>query len=316
MGISIYAGPAKVYRDGVAYFPEGENGSVNFTIEQEKLPVASALVGQARFQQGDVTGKITVTPFDNWGLLAKLFPPALGASVGVTAGVLAIGTKLASGAALVPTKIWVPGDARLYTAVNTAIVKPPDLRLGVGKALYGPMEIACIGDASKPLGSAGFLYSIDESAAADPGGVMTMTDCIREKWTAAWGSEYADMEAEEEWVVKCEIKVQAYKVQKLTCLIKLISASYMVSGRVVGPAHTVLDTMVGINVSREPGSSFEGEDLVLTSSSGKVITLKNAAPVGIGFEFGGSRLGTGEIGWVNAMTITAGVVQPLITFSA
>lgn len=315
-GETIYAGPAKVYRDGQAFFPEGENGQVDFSVDQEVVPIASALHGKLRSQQGDCTGKITFTPFDHWGNLAKLYPAYLGATVEATTGVLAIGTKLASGASLKPTTIWVPGDARSYVACNTAIVKPSDLHLGVGKALFGSMEIACIGDPAKDIGTAGFLYAITESAASDPGGLMTVTDLAREKWTGNWGQTLENMEAEEEWTISCEVKVQDYKVQRLTRLIKLISASWMVKGRIVGPSHTVIDGAIGINGGRLLGSSFgAGTDLVLTSQLGRTITLYNCDAVGVGFQFGGSRLGTGETGFVSAATFTAGVADPLIEFA-
>jgi hypothetical protein len=317
MSETIYAGPAKVYRDATGYFPEGENGQVDFSVDQEKLPVSTALHGQVKVQQGDCTGKISFTPADNWGLLPKLYPPYLGASVGATAGVLAIGTKLVSGAALKSTTVWVPGDTRSYTAVNTGIVKPSDLHLGVGKALYGPMDIAAVGDPAKQIGAAGFLYSVVENGAADPGGQFTLTDFIRERWTLSFGvvADYAAMETEDEWTVSCEVKTQAYKVQKLTRLIKLTSVAWMIKGKIVGPTHTQLDTLIGVNGGRVLGSSFGSADAVLTSTSGKIITLKNADAVGVGYLFGGSRLGTGETGFVNAMSLTAGVSDPLITFS-
>ena len=317
---TLYAGPAKVYRSTTAFFPEGENGDVKMEVEQEKLAVASAMHGHLRYQQGDATLKITLKPFDNWGLLSALFPPALGASVGATAGVLAIGTKLmGNGVTNVPTSVWVPGDARLYVAACTCITKPPTMHLGVGAALYDSMEIMGMGDPAKLLGAAGFLYTITESTGTDPGGAMTMTDFIRESWTAVWtGTGFtANVEAEDEFTLVPEVKVQAYKVGKLTRLVKLVSVRYMVKGRLVGPTHTNIDAAIGIHNGRLLGSSFgaSGTDLVLTSRSGKVITLKNADAVGVGFEFGGTKLGTGETGFVNATTFTAGVADPLITFS-
>jgi hypothetical protein len=64
-------------------------------------------------------------------------------------------------------------------------------------------------------------------------------------------------------------------------------------------------------------------DLALSGPNGKSITLKNADVVGAGFEFGGTRLGTGEIGFVNGMAFSGGgsgqngqAVQPLLVFSA
>ena len=316
---TLYAGPGKVYRGTTAFFPEGENGEARFDVDQEKIPVASAMHGHVRFQQGDATLKITTKPCDNWGILPAVFPPNLGASCGVTAGLLAIGAKLmGNGVTNVPTSIWVPGDARLYTAVCTCIVKPPQMHLGVGKALFDSMEIMGMGDPAKKLGDAGFLYTITESAAADPGGQFTITDFVRESWTAAWtGTGFTAMEAEEEFTVVPEVKVNTYKVGKLTRLVKLASVSYMVKARLVGPTHTNIDAAIGINGGRVLGSSFGSgtADLVLTSTSGKVITLKKADAVGVGFEFGGTKLGTGETGFVNAMTLTAGAADPLITFS-
>jgi hypothetical protein len=121
-----------------------------------------------------------------------------------------------------------------------------------------------------------------------------------------------------EWVITCEVKTQAYKIQRLTRLIKLVSVSFMAKARIVGPTHTVIDTAIGIHAGRTLGSSFAatGHDLVLTSTDGKVITLKNADAVGVGFEFGGSALGTGETGFVTATTFTGGVANPMLTFSA
>lgn len=320
MSATLYAGPAKVYRGAKAFFPEGENGEAKFDVEQEKLPVASGMYGLMRYQQGDATGKITTKPFDNWGLLSALFPPYLGVSVGNTAGVLAIGTKgMGGGVANVPSAIWVPGDQRLYTATCSMIFKPPQMHLGVGKALYDSMDILCMGDPAKKLGDAGFLYTLVESGATDPGGQMTMEDFVRESWTGAWtGTGFDSFEAEEEFTIVPEVKWNVYKVGKLTRLVKLASVGFMVKARLVGPTHTQIDAAIGIHGGRLLGSSFgaNGVDLVLTSASGKVITLKKADAVGVGFEFGGTKLGTGETGFVNAMTLTAGAADPLITFSA
>ncbi|MEN6533033.1 MAG: hypothetical protein ABFD89_05180 [Bryobacteraceae bacterium] len=315
---TLYAGPAKLYRGTIGYFPEGEGGESKFEINQEKIAVNSAMHGRLRYNQGDATGEITHKPTDNWKNMAGIFLPEFGAKVGATPAALSIGKKLAGLGTVVPTKLWVPGDARMYTAVCTYIASLPQLHLGNGKALFDTFKIGCIGDPDKSLGDADFLYTITESAAADPGGVMAMDDFIQEIWTAAWGEDYTAMQAEEEFVVVPEYKVNVYKVQKLSRLVKLASVSYMVKGRLVGPTHTEIDAAIGINGGRLLGSAFgaEGTDLVLTSQSGKTITLKNADAVGAGFEFGGTKLGTGEVGFVNALTLTNGTPDALIEFSA
>src|ERR1035438_2320991 len=152
---TLYAGPAKLYRGATGFFPEGENGEAKFDVEQEKLPVSSAMHGLLRYQQGNATGKITFKPCDNWGILGALYPAYMGVSVGATAGALVIGTKVAGLGTVVPTKLWVPGDQRLYVASCTWISKLPQMHLGVGKALFDSMEIGCIGDPTKSLGAAG-----------------------------------------------------------------------------------------------------------------------------------------------------------------
>jgi hypothetical protein len=322
---TIYAGPGKLYTGGVAIWPETENGELKYEVDQEKLAVSSAMHGHLRHTQGDATGKISIKPLDNWGILGVVYLPCFGASVGAAAGLLAIGTRLhGDPAAPAASKLWTP-DGRMITVVRTGVSKPPEMHLGAGVALFSVMELSAIGDASKKVGDAAFLHTIAESGAADPGGVMAMGDFIRESWTGAWGANagFTAMEAEEDWVVVPEIKWQFYKSQKVTRLAKLISAAWMIKARLVGPTQTQIDAAIGINNGRLLGSSFgstppasAGSDLVLTSLSGKTVTLKKADAVGEGFEFGGSKLGVGEVGFVNQVTFTAGAPDPLIVFSA
>jgi hypothetical protein len=92
----------------------------------------------------------------------------------------------------------------------------------------------------------------------------------------------------------------------------MVSAAFMVRVRPVGPTHTQI---VGQAKAHTLGVKLGSYDLVLTGPGGKLITLKNAGVRGAGFEFGGSTLGTGEVGFVNSMTFTAGVPQPLIIFA-
>jgi hypothetical protein len=321
---TLYAGPGKLFVGTTALWPEGENGQIIASVEQASEEYASAFYGRHGEQQADALARIKVTPFDNWGALGVLFPATLGCKVGAAAAALAAGTQ-SPPAALTPVKIWTP-TGRLYTFVRGGLVKPPELHLGVGKALFGEAEFLCLGDLAKALGAAAFLYTITETGAADPGGLMTMSDFIRGKWTGVWGdaagfggAEGDDpMEAEEEWVITPSVKWQPYTVQKLTRANLLVSVGFMAKARLFGPTHTEIDAAIGINAGRTLGSRFaeSGEDLVLTGPGGKTITLKNADVKGAGFEFGGTKLGTGEVGFVNEMTFTGGVPDALIEFSA
>jgi hypothetical protein len=65
------------------------------------------------------------------------------------------------------------------------------------------------------------------------------------------------------------------------------------------------------------GQDANAADLVLTASqSGTQIALKSAGIRGAGFIFGGTVLGTGEVGFVTSMNFSSGAPEPLLQFSA
>lgn len=319
----IYAGPAKVFFKAKGLFPEGENGTVNAVINQDSDEIAVGMFGRVGEQQANAMATITLTPADNWGLLPILYPAYLGAKVGAVAAALAIGTQ-PHGAVKESCKIWAPADARLYDFVRAAVIRPPDIHLGVGKSLFSELTIGALGDLAKSLGDAGFLYTVTESAAPDPGGQFSMDDFVRGRWIGGWGDvagfggDSGDpMEAEDEWTISCEVKYQPLPVQKLVRGYMLTSVGYMVRVRPYGPTHSQIATAIGVNDGRTLGQRFgSAHDLTLEGPGGKTITLKGADVKGAGYEFGGTRLGTGEIGFVNEMKFAAGVPSALIEFSA
>jgi hypothetical protein len=310
---TIYTGPGKLYMSTTALWPEGENGEMKMEIVQDSEDVGTAMDGRVASVQTGAMVKVSLTPFDNWGALSLLYPTIVKTP--------APGTR-AHTASDVPASLWTP-DGRLYVIPRAAVTKHPDLHLGVGKALFGPTEITGLIATGKSMGDSGAFYTITETAGADPGGQMTMSDFIREKWTGFWGTNAgflvgAQVEAEDEWTISFDVKYQSFAVQKLVRVMTLTSVSIMAKCRPFGPTQSNIDTAIGLNAGRILGSRFGTgtADLVLTSTSGKTITLKSADVKGAGFEFGGSKLGNGEIAFVNQMTFTAGVRQPLIVFSA
>lgn len=324
----IYAGPGKVYFNAIALQPEGENGPIKLALTETTAQIAAAMFGRVGEQVADQIVELTVKPFDNWGSLRTLYPASIGVTCGASAAALVIGTR-PHGAANVPCKVWTP-DGRLYNIVRSAIIGHPSLHLGIGKALFGDCKIIGIGDGVTPvaMGAAGYLIAgnaITESAAADPGGAMTMADFIRGPWTGVWGAvagfggaagslgDAGSIEAEDEWTIECDVKYSALKVQGRTVGYKLDSAAFMAKCRPYGPTHTDIVAAVGAHTH---GQRLGSADLVLTGPSAKTITLENAAVRGAGFEFGGTQLGNGEIGFVNEMTFTAGAPTSLLTFSA
>lgn len=328
MARQLYAGPGKLFFNAIALWPEGDNGAISARVIQEAQPASTGMHGRQTYTQGNGNVEITMTPFDNWGALATLFPAYLGVKVGLTAAALVIGTRPhnPAGAGDAAAKIWSADNAgRMYTFPRAGIIRHPDLHLGVGKALFGPITMMGLLATGKNMGDAAAFYTITETAAADPGGQMTLADFERGEWTGAWGTVAgfggdggATMEAEDQWTITSEIRYTPLPVQKLVRAYKLDSVAFMAKFRPYGPTHTQIDTQIGLNNGRILGARFAnpGNDLLLTGPGGKTITLKNADVVGAGFEFGGTRLGNGEVGFVNGMTYTAGAPNSLLEFSA
>ena len=320
MSENIYAGPAKVYRGTTPFFAEGELGQVKYEVKQEKIDRSVANYGRVTSLQANSVDVLSFTPFDNWGALGQLFPAMLGVSVGATAGVLAIGTRPHGAAAAdVATKVWCI-DGRMISMTRSALTKHPEIHLGVDKALFGPVEITGILASTKKLGDAGAFRALTATGAADPGGQFTMADFEAGAWTGAWGTTAGwggdggdAMQAEDEWVISNEIKYSPLVVQKVVVGYILGSVSFMAKVRPYGPTQAQIETAVNAGTL---GKQFSGSDLVLTGPNAKTITLKNVGIFGAGYEFGGSKLGNGEVGFVNTMTFTAGVAQPMMLFSA
>ena len=137
-------------------------------------------------------------------------------------------------------------------------------------------------------------------------------------WTASWGAitGFTGMEAEDYFQLVPDVKYQFYTVQKLTRIAKLVSARFMVKFRPVGPTQTQL---IGKIAAHSTGAQLvEGTatDFVMSGPFSKTVTLKNADIVGSGFDFGGTKLGSDEVGFLSGMTFSTGAPQPLLIFSA
>lgn len=314
----IYAGPGKLFMSTISLWPEGENGQIGLTFQQEDDAVATAIHGFVDETQADAMVKVTVNPFDLWDALPVLWPTYIRTP--------APGTRI-FGAADVPCKVWSP-DGRIYDVKNVAVTKHPELSLGVGTPLFGDIELTGLIANNKNYGDADGFLTITESNGADPGGQMAMTNFVRGRWTGVWGTdagwggeaEGVAVEAADKWTITPEVKYDFLKVGKLSRSAKLASVRIMAKCRPVGPTHTQIlaatKAQAGGVLGGRRGTDAGGKTLVLTGPGGKTITLNGAMLKGAGFNFGGTELGTGEVGWVATASFTAGVLQPHIVFSA
>jgi hypothetical protein len=334
MPTTFYSGPGKSYFNSLGFQADGENGQINAVLDHKTTQRGTAMFGRIRETVDEVIGKVSLTPFDNWGLLRTMFPQFLGVTTGANTGALVIGarphdnmrvTGAGSSVAQVPLSIWTP-DGRIYQFVRAAITKHPELKLGTGQPLFGQIEFTCLGDLTKNVGDSGYLITgsaITESGGSDPGSAFAMSDFINGQWTGAWGTGAgfggdggAALQAEEFFTLVPEVKYDPLAVMKVTRQMKLASVNFMVKCRPVGPTHTQIAAAILGQASGYSMATTNGADLVLTGPSSKTITLKNCEIKGAGFEFGGNKLGTGEIGFVTSVTFTTGAAQPSLVFSA
>ena len=336
---TVYSGPAKVIASvgtGPTLYPlqaNGENGEIKLAIHEERTKHATAMHGYVRSTLTDQYAKLTLTPFDSWALLPYLFPPYLGITVGAANGVLGIGTRPfdyyadTSGAThngTAPVRVFAP-DGRLYSVVRHAVTKHPSMKLGVGQALFDAIEITGLGDPGKDVGASAFLMAaspVTETGATDPDTAGFTPDFINGHWTGAWGAltGFTAMEVEDFWTLSVDAKYSMLKIQGLTRHAKLDSVEIMIKGRLAGPTHTqILAKALAHTLGATLGEA-SATDLVLTGPSSKTVTLKDCELIleGNGPEFGGSKLGTGEVAFVSKVDFsgTPSVPTPALIFSA
>lgn len=343
---TYYAGPGKVYIGTTGLQPDGVNGPITAAVEEKTTVRASAQGGELFETLDDQTGKVAVTPFDNWLLLPKLFPPYLGvttaAGTGNGPGALAIGTDPFNPTGAQPAANTAVGvvttDGRQYPFLRGAITKHPSLKLLPGSPLFGQVEITALGVLGVAPGANNFLIAnnaVVETNGVDPDAVgFGVSDYGQTHWamdpTVGWGTIFGAAEAEDGWDVVSDVRYNIIPIQKVSRVGRLATARFMVKGRLSSPNagwHTTLAAKILAHVSG--GALSQGKldgsgtplDLKLVGANGKSITLKNCDVKGAPFEFGGTKLNLGEVAFVTTVLPVAtpgalSVYPPSLVFSA
>lgn len=318
MAKTYYTGPGRVKMGSLAVHSADNTDIVARRID-EAVPVVSSYHGTVKQLARDLYAEIDLTPFGDWAALPLLYPAYIGVTTTGGTGAVVCG-KDPHTVSEVPVTIYTI-DGRSYTFNRAAVTGHPDIHLGVDKPLFGPMKFTCLGSLAKARSEADFLMPtsnpIVESSATDNSPALDQANFIRTNWIGAWGAVtgFTAIEAEDEWTIMFNATYSSVKCQGLTR--KMILTNIAIGARVrpVGPTHTEL---IGQLDEMAVGASYPAgttKDLVLTGGS-KTITLKNCGVAGAGFEFGSSRLGTGELMFVaSQLTTTPGTVDPLLIFA-
>ena len=285
-------------------------------------------------------GVITGSTFTT-GVPSTLVPPVVPLTIGSRPHDWFGGSTGAFSAnALNTATVWTP-DGRLYSYVRAAITRHVGLKLGNGMPLYTGMEISCLGDPAKLIGASAYLMPASypvagpndggTSAVADPYGSGTVPaygvpDFVNGHWTGLWGASGSDgfsgstsvpLDAEDGWDVMVDAKYAPLVVQKRTFHYILQGVEFMIKARLTGPSHTQLAAKI---LAHTLGG-------VLTESSATALSLSGPNSHGVylpdcevymegsGFEFGGTKLGTGETAFVAKIDVVSGVPNAGLVFS-
>lgn len=348
-----YSGPGKVFYNSpwgggalISFQAADANGAIQFNIDEKTTTRGAAMFGDMFETTTDLVGHVTFTPFSDWGLLPHLFPTYLGVTTGGGAygGALSVGTYAHDPTASGGTTQYFGGvwtyDGREYNLVRTAITKHPTVTLGASYPLYSSTELTGIGTYNLLPGTSGFLMSTASGtptgapisgpngetagAVADPSGgyAFPYSAFTEQHWTGEWGGPFggfpALMEAEDGWQIVPDVKYNVITVQKVTRAYILASARFMIKARLVNPTHTEMLSRTLIHQAGAPmPQSTTAQNLVLTSASGKTVSLYNCELRGAGFEFGGTKLNSSEFAFVATATPTTSVTTtPSLVFSA
>ncbi len=344
MSLTYYAGPGKIFMQApgvtpatvVGFQPEGVNGAITCGVKETATQRGAAQFGNLLRTLDSQMAELTCTPFDNWGLLPVLFPAYLGVDTsaittgngGVVAGAAAalkVGTMPhdPSGTGAMSPGGAFGSDGRSYNFVRCALTKPPSMKLGAGEKLYGQITITALGDLQKKPGDSAWLMSatpvVEPGANADPDTAgFNSSSFAQSHWTGVWSPfSGVTLEAEDGWDLETECTFNTITVQKVARIIKLASCQFSIKARLVGMTHSQLSAKVLAHTGGSIIVETTPQDLVLTSSSGKTITLKNCTVQDGSFELGGTKLGTGTVQFIQTINISGNApTGPSLVFSA
>ena len=342
---TYYSGPAKAYLGTAGFQPDGKNGAA-FTID-EKTDVRGSAEGGEMFETlADQVGKITTVPFDNWNLLPTLLPKYLGvttaAGTGNGAGALAIGLDPFNPTGAQPavnTKAGVIAtDGSQYEFLRAAITKHPTINLMPGAPMFSQIELTALGVLGVYPGSLGFLMAtsgIVETGGVDPDAVgFGVADYGQSHWAldpaVGWGTIFGAAEGEDGIQIVPDVKYNIIPVQKVSRVARLASVRFMAKMRLAttqAGSHSTLLSKILAHTSGgvlSQGTLAGGGtplDLKINGSNGKYVQLVNCDVKGAGFQFGGTKLRTNEVGFVTTLIPTAvpggpSTYRPSLIFSA
>ena len=281
---SIVRGPGTVAFNGVKIF---DASGITAEVDSTTKEIPSSIAGTLDTIKTDQVGKISLTPIGNVSaeILATLFPswiqkPVIGQSVfGSTDKPLVVssmaGTKVTFNAA--------------------ALTKCPDLMLSPVETAFGGVEFTALLANGKLPNETGAFYAVTSAAYAD--GEPPRNNLSGFHYQGTFGSlTIPDTEAG--WTVTVEPNLNPVMTDSQGT-IDYTLGGVTVRARCVPLGLSESQILAALPVAKGRGASVATtDDLVISSSGGLTVTLKNAALVTGPIQWGTTQLRAGEIGFV------------------
>ena len=281
---SIVRGPGTVAFNGVKLF---DASGITAEVDSTTKEIPSSIAGTLDTIKTDQVGKISLTPIGNVSaeILATLFPswiqkPVIGQSVfGSTDKPLVVssmaGTKVTFNAA--------------------ALTKCPDLMLSPVVTAFGGVEFTALLANGKLPNETGAFYAVTSAAYAD--GEPPRDNLSGFHYQGTFGSlTIPDTAAG--WTVTVEPNLNPVMTDSQGT-IDYTLGGVTVRARCVPLGLSESQILAALPVAKGRGASVATtDDLVISSSGGLTVTLKNAALVTGPIQWGTTQLRAGEIGFV------------------
>jgi hypothetical protein len=301
----IITGPALVQYGGQSFWSKGD---ISVKPTHRRFNVESAAFGTLETRVADRRILVTFEPDGRFtaGVNALLWPyanPSVGSSI--------FG---GSDSALV---IW-GRDGIKVTILNAALTKMPNLRLGVGKTVVGPVEFTGLVANSTAGTAEGDYFTV--TTAAYPGDVGYAvadipTSGISMSWkggVAPWANNFTADGAE----ISFALRLQEQAVDGLgTVDMRLVGVDVSARATPVGP--TAAQILTAHQPSGALGAAASGSDLVFTSAitGAPVVTLKNAIMTETGLLYGPAAKRIGPCAWQATRPFSGTPLLPAALFS-
>jgi len=296
---NVIRGPGTVQLGSVQMF---DRDSIKADIEIDRFGVDVSAYGNVDTRFKDAKGKIAFRPCGNLtaSILTTLFPhgsPSIGSSLFGATDTACLVHSTAG------TKV---------TFHSAALTKMPNLKLSTTETAFsGQAEIMALPKNNTPRTTSNSFYTVASETWA---GSFNVADIKGGIYLGTWNG--VTFQTSEGWDVEFDMGLEEQYADGVgTYDVMLKSVGVRAKCRPIGISESTLLGYLNVQgATAILGSTMRtGNDLVITSSTGLTVTLKEVALVEGPLEWGNTTLRVGEIGFVANRSIAAGVPGALFT---